>query len=276
MIFFPNAKINIGLNIINKRSDGYHNIETIFCPIGLADILEFVILPGVPSGDVSYSFSGIPVDGSVESNLCIKAYRMLDKEFKLPAIAIHLHKIVPPGAGLGGGSSDAAFMLKALNKQFGLNLGEDQLCGFASQLGSDCAFFIKNRPLFGYERGNSFREIQSFPRYFEIAVINPGIHVNTAEAYAGICPGQPSQPLETLINLPVPEWKDKIINDFEDSIMKKYPVIRNIKNKLYEKGAVYASMSGSGSSVYGLFEHKAPDLEGVFPDYFCWIGPSFQ
>jgi 4-diphosphocytidyl-2-C-methyl-D-erythritol kinase len=273
MLFFPNTKINVGLNVISKRSDGYHNIETVFCPIGLSDILEFVPVPGVPAGDVSFSITGIPIEGPEGNNLCVKAYHLLSKDFALPAIAIHLHKIVPPGAGLGGGSSDAAFMLKKLNVQFGLNLNEDQLCDYASQLGSDCAFFIKNRPLFGFERGNRFREIPLFPEYFEIVVINPGIHVSTAEAYSGIQPCKPPHHLEELINLPVEKWRDHIINDFEAGIVKKHPVIGDIKNKLYESGAIYASMSGSGSSVYGLFKDKTPAMDSRFPEFFCWLGP---
>jgi 4-diphosphocytidyl-2-C-methyl-D-erythritol kinase len=273
MLFFPNTKINIGLNVISKRSDGYHNIETVFCPIDLSDILEFISQPGIPAGNVSFSTTGIPVGGPDENNLCVKAYQLLNRDFTLPAIAIHLHKIVPPGAGLGGGSSDAAFMLKNLNTQFELNLDEDKLCDYASQLGSDCSFFIKNRPLYGYERGNMFREIPLFPGYFEIVVVNPGIHVSTAEAYLGVQPGKPARPLEELINLPVEQWRDQIINDFEDNVAKKHPVIGDIKNQLYTMGAVYASMSGSGSSVYGLFIEKAPAIENQFPEFFCWSGP---
>jgi 4-diphosphocytidyl-2-C-methyl-D-erythritol kinase len=272
MLFFPNTKINIGLNIINKRSDGYHNIETVFCPIGLSDVLEFVILPGMPDGNVDFSMTGIPVQGPGEDNLCVRAYQILNKDFSLPAISIHLHKIVPPGAGLGGGSSDAAFMLKNLNTQFGLNLSEDQLCDYASQLGSDCAFFVKNRPLFGYERGNRFREITLFSSFLEVVVINPGIHVSTAEAYSGVQPGKPANPLEKLINLPINDWKDLIINDFEANIVSKHPVIGDIKNKLYKAGAVYASMSGSGSSVYGLFNENTPAIEDQFPEFFSWSG----
>jgi 4-diphosphocytidyl-2-C-methyl-D-erythritol kinase len=273
MLFFPNTKINIGLRVINKRSDGYHNIETVFCPIGLSDVLEFVYLPGMPAGNAIFSITGIPVEGPDESNLCVKAYNMLNRDFTLPAIAIHLHKIVPPGSGLGGGSSDAAFMLKNLNVQFELKLDENRLCDYASQLGSDCAFFIKNRPLFGYERGNRFKEIQLLPGDFEIVVINPGIHISTAEAYSGVRKGIPAKPLEELINLPIEQWRGKIINDFEESTIKRHPVIGDIKNKLYNMGAIYASMSGSGSSVYGLFNEKVQAVDDQFPDFFCWSGP---
>jgi 4-diphosphocytidyl-2-C-methyl-D-erythritol kinase len=274
MLCFPNAKINIGLNVINKRSDGYHNIETVFYPIGLSDILEFVPLPGIPAGNHTFTATGIQVDGPRENNLCIKAYRLLAGAFNLPAIDIHLHKIIPLGAGLGGGSSDAAFMLKSLNIQFDLHLNEDQLCDYASGLGSDCSFFIKNRPLFGYERGNRFKEIPALQAITEIMVINPGIHVDTASAYSGVRPGLPKRSLEELIALPIDEWRNCIFNDFEDSVIKLHPVIGEIKNKLYQLGAVYTAMSGSGSSVYGLFKEKTADLQAWFPDFFCWSGTT--
>jgi 4-diphosphocytidyl-2-C-methyl-D-erythritol kinase len=272
MLCFPNAKINIGLNVINRRSDGFHNIETIFCPVGLCDILEFVPLPHQPDGYCTFTTTGIPVACSDENNLCIKAYHALSGDYALPAIDIHLHKMIPMGAGLGGGSSDAAFMLQNLNLQFDLKLDEDRLCDYASELGSDCAFFIKNKPIFGYERGNRFRAIPAFPENIEIAIVNPGIHIGTAEAYSGVQPGKPSQALEELITLPIAEWRNAISNDFEGSVFRKHPVIGDIKNKFYQMGAAYASMSGSGSSVYGIFMDKAPDLTDQFPGFFCWSG----
>jgi 4-diphosphocytidyl-2-C-methyl-D-erythritol kinase len=273
MLCFPNAKINIGLNIISKRSDGYHNIETVFWPIGLSDILEFVPLPGLPAGNLTFTLTGFRVEGPEEDNLCIRAYRLLSRDFQLPAIDIHLHKIIPMQAGLGGGSSDAAFMLKYLNVQFGLQLDEDRLCNYASELGSDCAFFIKNKPLFGYERGNRFMEIPVIQGDLEVALVNPGIHISTFEAYEGVRPGRPLQTLEELIAMPVETWKQRISNDFERSIVPRYPEIGMIKDRLYRLGAVYASMTGSGSSVYGLFIGKVPDLHAVFKDYFYWTGP---
>jgi 4-diphosphocytidyl-2-C-methyl-D-erythritol kinase len=273
MLCFPNAKINLGLNIIEKRGDGFHSIETVFCPVGLSDVLEFIPEPVLPPGTCIFDSTGIPIDGPDEKNLCVRAYRLLCDQFSLPAVHIHLHKIIPPGAGLGGGSSDAAFMLKYLDLQFDLKLGENKLCAFASQLGSDCAFFIKNRPVFGYDRGNLFRELSSFPRNLQIVIINPGIHINTSEAYAGTSPHRPAQPLEELIRLPVNRWKNQIINDFEAAMITRYPVIGEIRDRLYSLGADYASMSGSGSSVYGLFNEKAPTMGNQFPDYFCWSGP---
>ena len=272
MLCFPNAKINLGLNIINKRSDGYHNIETVFCPVGLCDILDFVPEPDVPRGTINLTITGIPVDGPAESNLCAKAYQLLSGDFNLPSIKVHLHKIIPPGAGLGGGSSDAAFMLQNLSLLFDLGLTGEQLCDYASRLGSDCAFFIRNRPLFAFERGNFFRELKTFPGDLEAVIINPGIHVSTAAAYAGVKPKQPNRPLEELILLPVSQWKNTLSNDFEDNIFSRYPVIGGIKTSLYSMGAVYASMSGSGSSVYGLFHGKAPAIKEQFPQ-FVWSGP---
>ncbi len=273
MLCFPNAKINIGLNIIEKRSDGYHSIETVFCPIGLSDIVEFVPDPSIPAGTCIFDASGISVDGPASANLCVKAYELLAHPFNLPGIHLHLHKIIPPGAGLGGGSADAAFMLLYLDRQFELKLGGDRLCDYASQLGSDCAFFIKNRPLFGYERGNVFRELQSFPSGLFLSLINPGIHISTAEAYAGITPHKPVIPLEELAKLPVTEWKGKIVNDFEPLMISKHPVIAEIRDSFYEQGAVYAAMSGSGSSVFGLFNKKAPAIDSRYAGCFSWSGP---
>jgi 4-diphosphocytidyl-2-C-methyl-D-erythritol kinase len=276
MLFFPNTKINIGLHVISKRPDGYHNIETIFCPIELSDFLEFVPSPERSAGDIRFSLSGIPVEGSVDDNLCVKAYYLLHKDFQMPAIDAHLHKVVPPGSGLGGGSSDAAFMLKNLNKQCILGLDEDTLCDYASKLGSDCAFFIKNRPLFGFEKGNKFMEISRLPDKMHVVVINPGIHVSTVEAYAGVKPSRPAVSLMELIRLPIKDWKENIYNDFENSVFIAYPFIRDIKERLYGLGAVYASMSGSGSSVYGIFNEKNPDIKNHFPDLTCWTGKIIQ
>ena len=273
MLCFPNAKINLGLNIISKRSDGYHNIETVFCPVGLCDVLDIVPEPGVPEGTVNLTITGIPVDGPTGSNLCAKAYHLLSGEYGLPSITAHLHKIIPPGAGLGGGSSDAAFMLINLNLLFDLGLTGEQLCDYASRLGSDCAFFIRNHPLFGFKRGNVFRELKAFPPELEVVIINPGIHVSTASAYAGVKAQAPKHSLEELILLPVLEWKNQVFNDFEESIISQYPPIGKLKTTLYSMGAVYASMSGSGSSVYGLFKGKAPAIKEHFTGYFTWSGP---
>jgi 4-diphosphocytidyl-2-C-methyl-D-erythritol kinase len=276
MLCFPNAKINLGLNIISKRADGYHNIETIFCPVDLSDILEFVTDAGHGDGFATLTSTGVPVECPDENNLCLKAYYLLCRDFKLPAVNIHLHKLIPPGAGLGGGSSDAAFMLKHLNVIYELGINEDKLCDYASELGSDCAFFIKNRPLLGFERGNRFKEITMFSEDLSIVIVNPKIHIDTAKAYSFVHPKKPPRPLKELISFPVSQWKNSITNDFEESIIKKHPIVGDIKKKLYEAGVLYASMSGSGSSVFGLFSEKVPDVHVLFPELYCWSGKLYQ
>jgi len=276
MLCFPNAKINLGLNIINKRPDGFHNLETIFCPASLCDILEFVPETGLKQGECVLDVTGINIDGAPELNLAVKAYRSLSNDFMLPGVHIHLHKLIPPGAGLGGGSSDAAFMLKFLDKEFDLKLDENALSAYASGLGSDCAFFLRNRPVFAYERGNQFREVSGIPENLQLAVVNPGIHISTADAYREVMPRKPLQSLEELIKLPVAAWKDKIINDFEPAMVSRFPVIGDIRTKLYNAGAAYASMSGSGSSVFALFQDKVPAIRELFPDFFTWSGPMTE
>jgi 4-diphosphocytidyl-2-C-methyl-D-erythritol kinase len=276
MLCFPNAKINLGLNIISKREDGFHNIETVFCPAELSDILEFVPEPGMKPGEYIFNGTGIPVEGPVDKNLVVRAYQLLCHDFNLSAVRIHLHKLIPPGAGLGGGSSDAAFMIQLLDKEFGLSLDDEALYRYASELGSDCAFFLKNKPVFGFEKGNRFRELSSFPRDIRLIIINPGINISTASAYAAITPHKPVHPLEELILMPVNQWKHFIINDFEQPMIDRFPVIGEIREKLYGFGAVYASMSGSGSSVFGIFQEKIPDLHDQFPGCFIWSGPAYS
>jgi 4-diphosphocytidyl-2-C-methyl-D-erythritol kinase len=272
MLFFPNAKINIGLNVVNKRSDGYHDIETLFFPVGLSDILEFT--PSEESARSRYTFTstGLPLDCTPNKNLCIKAYQLLSRDFPLPSIKIVLHKIIPMGAGLGGGSSDGAFMLKLLNTYFNLGINEEGLCKYASNLGSDCAFFIKNRPLLAYGRGNEFEEIKIFPHIRHIVVVHPAIHLSTARAYAALTPKKPETDLKTALQMNMQEWRHFVKNDFEAYVFDLHPEIEDIKNLLYQKGAVYASMSGSGSSVYGLFSAKIESLKSTFPGYFVWEG----
>lgn len=278
MVSFPNSKINIGLNILRRREDGFHDIETVFFPLELSDILEFTVMPDTEYNGVRLTVSGLDIKCVPEKNLCVRAYELLKAGFDLPPLNVHLHKVIPSGAGLGGGSSDGAFMLKALSQEFRLGLTEEEICEYASRLGSDCAFFIKNKPLLAYGRGDRFREIKPFGEDFVVAVVHPGIHVSTAEAYAGVSPARPVERLEKLITLPVEEWKGRIVNDFETSIFDRYPLIGKIKEKLYSLGAVYASMSGSGSAVYGIFKNDAPDISGEFGGMFFWKGrgPSVQ
>ena len=272
MLCFPNAKINLGLNIISKRPDGFHNIETVFCPANLTDILEFVPDPDMCPGTCTFNASGIWIDGPGDDNLVVRAYKLLSVDFVLPAIRVHLHKMIPPGAGLGGGSSDAAFMLKGLNREFSLGIGDDRLREYASELGSDCPFFLINKPVFGYEKGSRFKELSRFPAGLHLVLVNPGIHINTTSAYAGIKPRIPSRSLELLIQQPVSKWKGTVTNDFEAFITSRHPVIGKISDRLYQLGAVFASMSGSGSSVFGLFRKLPQAIEDQFPGYFTYTG----
>ncbi len=250
MITFPPAKINIGLNITERRPDGYHNLETVFYPTGYCDVLE--IIPSVDPSP-SLSFSGISLPGTDKDNLCVKAIELLSRDFRFPVVRIHLHKNIPPGAGLGGGSADAAYTLKCLSELFNLNLSSETLEEYARQLGSDCAFFIRNTPVFAFEKGDCFETLPIRLENYLICISIPPLHIGTAEAYAGVTPSPPRHPLKKLIALPPEEWKSLIVNDFEQSVFLKYPELKNLKEKHYASGAVYASMSGSGSSVYGIY-----------------------
>lgn len=252
MITFPNAKINLGLNITGKRPDGYHNLETVFYPVSLEDALE-VTLSKAPDKKISLHQSGLEITGALEDNLVVKAYLLLDNLFSLPPIDIHLYKHIPSGAGLGGGSSDAAFMLKLLNELFILNLNEKQLEDYAATLGADCAFFIKNAPTYAEGVGNEFSPVSLSLKDYQIIIIKPDIFVSTREAFSQIKPHHPENSLKDIITRPVSEWKHLMVNDFEASVFPKHPFIGDIKQELYNQGAMYASMSGSGSSVFGLF-----------------------
>lgn len=262
MITFPNAKINLGLSITEKRPDGYHNLETVFYPVPLEDALEIRT-----SSKAEQKFTlhqhGLEIVGNPEDNLVVKAYLLLDKEFHLPPIEIHLYKHIPSGAGLGGGSSDAAFILKLLNEHYQLNQSESQLETYAATLGADCAFFIKNSPTFAEGIGNLFSPVSLSLKGYQILIVKPTIFVSTREAFSNIRPHHPEHSIKDIIHRPVHEWKELLINDFEASVFPQYPVIGEIKKKLYSNGAIYASMSGSGSSVFGLFEpgHPLPAID---------------
>ncbi len=267
MLSFPNAKINIGLNVVSKREDGFHNIETIFFPVeGLCDALEFL-----PSSENTFKSSGIDLDGNPADNLVLKAYNLLRERFQLPPLSIHLHKFIPSGAGLGGGSADTSFMLKGLQEYFQLNIDVKELEQFSSKLGSDCAFFISNKPAFATAKGEILMPVSLELKEKHLVIIKPPYSVNTKEAYSGIQPAQPQYELSELIKLPVKEWKSKIKNDFELSVFQRFPELRLIKQSLYELGAVYASMSGSGSAIYGIFESK-PEIPELPENYFVWKG----
>lgn len=270
MITFPNAKINLGLNIVEKRTDGYHNLETIFYPVHIEDALEIGVL-NEPDAEFRLQVSGISAEGKPEDNLVVKAYRMLKQDFNLPPIEIYLYKHIPSGAGLGGGSADAAFMLKLLNDKFGLDISVDKLEEYAARLGADCAFFIKNTPTFAEGIGNIFEKVELNLNQYHIAIVKPDIFVSTRDAFSLIKPSRPQVSLKEIIKNPVETWKDNMVNDFETSVFAKHPAIGDIKQKLYDLGAVYASMSGSGSSVYGIFKEKA-DLKKHFNGCFVWVG----
>ena len=250
MICFPSAKINLGLHVLSKRSDGYHNIETVFYPINLCDALE--IVPAV-GGKTVFSQTGIQVEGNPKDNLVLKAYNLLKKDFCLPEVAIYLFKKIPVGAGLGGGSSDAASMIKMLNEFAELNLSKKKMEEYASQIGADCPFFIQNKPVFAEGTGNIFSPVSISLKDYKIIVKKPSVSVSTKTAYAKVKPQQPAIPLKEIICLPINEWKDKLINDFESGIFAQYPEIEALKQQFYTEGAVYASMSGSGSAVFGIF-----------------------
>ena len=271
MICFPNAKINIGLRILEKRPDGFHNLETVFYPFGLSDILEFVEDSSLNDEICQLKTTGLPIRTSSENNLVVKAYILMNQQKKLPGIQIHLHKIIPMGAGLGGGSSDAAFMIKKLDEvnKIGLRLAEMEK--LAAAVGSDCPFFLRNTPVFAFGSGNRFREINLDLSGYYLVIVLPDIHISTQEAYSLVTPAKPDQSLYNLINLPLNSWKETIMNDFEVSIFNKFPEIRKIKEQLYHLGAEFASMSGSGSAVYGIFK-TPPQNMGIIEKYFYWQG----
>ena len=272
MITFPNAKINLGLNIIEKRDDGYHNIQSIFYPIPLRDALE-VIENKISCDDrITFTSSGIPVPGAITDNLCYYAYHLIANDYLLPNVKVHLHKLIPIGAGLGGGSADAAFFIKLLNDRFELGLAWGEMHNYARQIGSDCSFFITNKPAFAQGRGDTYEAMKLNLSDYYVALIYPSLSINTAKAYSGVIPKLPINSLEQdILNLPLEQWKYNIHNDFEDSIFLQFPKIKTIKEKLYSSGASYASMSGSGSSVYGIFKNKT-DLKKEFENYFVWEG----
>lgn len=254
MLVFPNAKINLGLHIVSKRSDGFHNIETVFYPVSWCDALE-VIENTESSLEFEFSQSGLTIEGKAENNLLYKTWQAVREIKALPAIKVHLHKTIPMGAGLGGGSSDAAYFIKALNDKFELHLTPEQSLKIASVIGSDCAFFLTNRAAFACGKGDELRAVEINLNRYYILLVYPGIHSNTAQAYAGITPqSSPYNLSEHLTKRPVKEWKDFLKNDFEAGLFQRHPELSDIKAKLYKQGALYAGMSGSGSCLFGIFE----------------------
>jgi 4-diphosphocytidyl-2-C-methyl-D-erythritol kinase len=252
MISFPNCKINLGLHITGKRADGFHDLESVFYPINIKDVIEII-----PSVTFQFTVTGLPVEGKADDNLCVKAYYLLKKDFPgLPIVSIWLHKHIPIGAGLGGGSGDAAFTLALLNKKFNLRLSDSQLIGYASQLGSDCPFFILNNPCYATGRGEILEPTESDLSQYSIVLVHPEIQISTAWAFSRIIPQTHSKAVKEIISQPISTWKDELKNDFEVPVLKEYPQLQVVKEKLYQAGALYASMTGSGSSFFGLFPSK--------------------
>ncbi len=266
MVAFPGCKLNLGLHILAKRLDGYHSINTCFYPLPWTDVLEFL-----PSPSWAFKESGLTIPGSSDDNLCVKAYKLLQRDFRIPPVQGHLHKIVPMGAGLGGGSADAAHTLRILNNLMDLGLSTEKLTNYAKEVGSDCAFFLQDRVALGQGRGDELHPINLSLKGFYLTVITPRVHISTSEAYAGVMPTKPAEDLRDVLGLPVVMWRERLVNDFEPSIFRRYPELEKIKQHLYSLGAVYASMSGSGSSLFGLFD--APiSREDHFPGLPGWSG----
>jgi 4-diphosphocytidyl-2-C-methyl-D-erythritol kinase len=270
MITFPKAKINLGLRITAKRPDGYHDIETLFYPVNFTDALEFVIPGGKRTAD-EIVVTGLGIASRPENNIVIKALHRLRLDFTIPTLRIHLHKAIPSGAGLGGGSSDASSLIKAINRCLNLKMNDPDMRSLALGLGSDCPFFIDPVPSFASGRGDILQTADPFLEGYFIAILNPGVSISTREAYINCHPSIPEAPLDKLLNLPVEKWKKNIINDFEDYAFKLFPFINDMKKELYRSGAVFSSLSGSGSSVFGIFSEK-PEVPAKLKKYVIYVG----
>lgn len=258
MILFPNAKINIGLEITSRRPDGYHNLDTVFYPTDWHDILEIVPAKGT---EPTLTVTGNHVECPPEKNLVMRAWNVMNAHVPVPPVDIYLHKIIPDGAGLGGGSSDAAFMLAGLNKLFSLNLSDDTLAGFAAEIGADCPFFIYNRPLRATGIGNLFSTVSVNLKQYSLLIVKPPVSVSTKQAYAGVTPAEPGNDLGAVLNSTRPdEWNGIVVNRFEESVFPQFPEIGRLKQLLLDSGALYASMSGSGAAVYGVFDKNRTDI----------------
>ncbi len=263
MIVYPNAKINLGLNVVAKRPDGYHDIETAFYPIPLQDALEVADAP-----TFRFRMAGTPLDCPAGDNLVIKVLQMVEQDFKLPELDIFLYKHIPSGAGLGGGSSDAAFMLMLLNERFGLGLTKEEMKARLATLGADCPFFVENRPVLATGIGDVMRPIDLSLAGWTLVLVKPDIAVSTAEAYAGVKPQKPATPIAEILKLPVEQWQGRLCNDFEESVFARHPEIAATRDLLLDLGATYAAMSGSGSAVFGLFKAPLEDIDKAFAGMF--------
>lgn len=266
MVSFAPCKVNLGLHVVAKRTDGYHDIETCFFPVPWTDVLEII-----PSKEFQFSTTGISIPGKEEDNLCIKAYRLLQDAYALPPVKIHLHKIIPMGAGLGGGSADGAYALRLLNSIFELKLPTEQLREYAARLGSDCAFFVGDQPMIGTGRGEILTPVSINLSGYFLVLVKPNVHVSTKDAYAGLSPKKPSRSIKEILERPIADWQRMLVNDFEPTVFQKFPEIEQIKKRLIELGALYASMSGSGATVFALFE-KPTLLRSQFSACDYWEG----
>jgi 4-diphosphocytidyl-2-C-methyl-D-erythritol kinase len=266
MLVFPNAKINIGLNIVERRVDGFHNIESCFYPVEWTDALEITL-----SESLVFHSDGIDIPGDSSDNLCIRAYQLLAEDYQLPPVKLHLLKSIPIGAGLGGGSADGAFTIKALNQQFSLGISFEKQIEYARRLGSDCAFFILNKPAYCHGKGDEFERLDLSLKGKWIILVNPGIHISSGEAFGGVKPKQSDHDLREVLKTPVSAWKGLVKNDFEATLFDKYPLLEEIKLRLYEMGAQYTSMSGSGSTLYGIFDQEEKS-KGLFQEFKVWEG----
>lgn len=275
MLTLPCAKLNLGLNIINKRHDGYHNLETVFIPIPLYDVMEINLMderfPSETACDIK--ITGNKIECEDNDNIVIKAYNLIASEYNIPRIHVHLFKKIPSQAGMGGGSSDAAYMLKALNKMFELNITNQELKKYAARLGADCAFFIESTPVFATGIGDSLTpvNIKSILSNYYVAIVKPSIAISTKNAYAHINPHHPQKCCKEIIKQPIETWKHELINDFEEQAFKEYPELQKIKNSLYEHGAIYAQMSGSGSAMFGIFKDKPNNISVCFRQHYTTI-----
>lgn len=276
MIVFPCAKINLGLNIVSKREDGYHNLETVFYPIPLYDALEIKYMDEKFPSDTACDLkvTGNVVDCDEQKNLVVKAYHILAADYQLPRIHTHLYKNIPSQAGLGGGSSDAAFMIRLLDERFRLNIGNPEMERYAARLGADCAFFIEAEPAYAEGIGDVLMPADGPDGNLQgycLCVVKPDVAVSTKEAYSAITPKKPAKSCRDIVRQPIETWKEELVNDFEEPIFKMYPELAAIKQKLYDQGAAYASMSGSGSALYGIFKEEPKGIEEQFDGMFCEV-----
>lgn len=275
MIAYPCCKINLGLNIVRKREDGYHDLETIFYPVPLTDVLEIRKMDdNFPSAtDCDLKVTGNAIACNEQDNLIIKAYNLLAKDFAIPRVHAHLYKRIPSQAGLGGGSSDAAFMIRLLDKKFHLNIGNAEMERYAAKLGADCAFFITAETAFATGIGDQLSPADNEEGSLEgyhLVLVKPDIPISTAEAFANIQPKQPAKCCKDIVKQPIETWKNELINDFEEPVFKNHPELKRIKEQLYEAGALYAQMSGSGSTIFGIFRTCPDNIAEKFKDMFVY------